>query len=185
MKESPRRLHVFLESLKNIPELENLAKHNDWWIEFSEKWPHGEKVFVRSKLWEKLSPHLIERVEPAFDADMYTESTLKEMTAEFIREQCFENLRAEVPYSIAVLIHKYQESPKMDRIEADIVVSRESHKGIVIGRGGAMLKRIGSASRNQIEKMAQKKVFLGLNVVVKEGWDSDKLKLKEYGYVRE
>ena len=98
-----------------------------------------------------------------------------------IREQILRHTREEIPYSTAVIIDSFKEGTPVVRIEASILVERDSQKGILIGRGGAMMKSIGSAARREIEAFLAMKVYLGLFVKVREGWREDPGLLDEMG----
>ena len=102
--------------------------------------------------------------------------------AELIREKALRLLEEEVPHGVAVSIESMKETGKLCHIDASIICERDSHKGIIIGRGGLMLKRIGTDARKEIEKMLEMQVNLKLFVKVKKDWrDSDYL-LKNFGY---
>ncbi len=117
------------------------------------------------------------------DDDSISDRPVRYFVAEKIREQLFLCLGEELPYSAAVHIERYDESSTPPRIEAKIVVERDSQKGMVIGKGGAKIKEIGSESRKTIEKFVGQKVFLGLKVEVIRNWTSDPKRMKELGYV--
>lgn len=119
-----------------------------------------------------------------FDEDTVTDETEREIAAEFIREKCLRNLDKEIPHGIAVIIDKMRTRPdgSLVDIEATIICERESHKGIIIGKNGAMLKKIGTQSRHDIEDMLQQRVNLKLWVKVRPGWRDKKLYMEEYGY---
>ena len=122
-----------------------------------------------------------------FDEDTLTDQSLRQIAAETIREKALYCLDEEVPHGIAVVVDSYKERRRPDGsmitdIEATIICEKDSHKGIVIGKGGAMLKKIGSAARYDIEQQIAGKVNLKLWVKVKKEWrDSDSL-LKNLGY---
>lgn len=120
---------------------------------------------------------------PAFyDEDTVTDQPLRQIAAELIREKALRLLEDEIPHGIAVTIESMKEKGKICHIEATIVCEKESHKGIVIGKGGAMLKRIGQAARREIENVLEMQVNLQLWVKVKKDWrDSDTL-IKNFGY---
>jgi GTP-binding protein Era len=105
-----------------------------------------------------------------FPADQVTDQPLRFMVAEIIREQVLLHTGEEVPYAATVVIERYEEGNRLDRIAAVIYVEREGQKAIVIGRGGSMLKKIGTTARVEIERMVGKKVFLELFVKVRPGW---------------
>jgi len=104
-------------------------------------------------------------------------------TAEMIREEVFEKLRQEIPYSIAVKIDQFEEKEGKDYIRAIIYVEKESQKGIVIGAGGAMLKKIGASSRQKIEAFLDRPVYLDLWVKVRKNWRKKDSALREFGYL--
>lgn len=116
-----------------------------------------------------------------YDPEIYTNQTLRELSSEIVRKNCFESLHQEIPYGLAVNIRDFEEG-NMYRVHADIVIARENHKAMVIGQKGAMLKRIGTASRLEMEKSFGQKVFLQLHVVVKDQWMKNAQWLEELGY---
>lgn len=116
-----------------------------------------------------------------FEDDIYTPQTMREIAAEVIRKYCFEFLHQEVPYGLTVIVREFLEKPIYE-ISADIIVSKSSHKGIVIGKGGASLKNIGSSSRHELERLLGRKVFLKLHVIVRENWIQDRSILRESGF---
>jgi GTP-binding protein Era len=109
----------------------------------------------------------------AYDVDMLTDKPERFFAAELIREAVLHHTRDEVPHGVAVLVDKFEESKKLNKVAATIVVSKNGHKGIVIGKGGALLKQIGSDARLQMEELYGRKVFLELWVKVIEGWTED------------
>ena len=118
-----------------------------------------------------------------YDEDTVTNQPMRQIAAELIREKALRLLDDEIPHGIAVTIEKMQERPNgiMD-IEATIICERDSHKGIIIGKGGSMLKRIGSAARREIEKMMEIQVNLQLWVKVRKEWRDSDILMKNYGY---
>ena len=105
-----------------------------------------------------------------FPADQVTDQPLRFLVAEIIREHVLLNTGEEVPYAATVVIERYEEGNRLDRIAAVIFIERDGQKAIVIGKGGSMLKKIGTAARLEIERMVGKKVFLELFVKVRPGW---------------
>jgi GTP-binding protein Era len=99
-----------------------------------------------------------------------------------IREKVLGLYKQEIPYSTQVVVNSYKEDPEIVRIQADVVVMRESQKGIIIGRGGGALRQLGTEARKAIEKFCGNKVFLDLRVKVDPDWRDDERKLKRYGY---
>ena len=120
---------------------------------------------------------------PAFyDEDTVTDQPMRQIVAELIREKSLRLLEDEIPHGIAVTIESMQEKGKICHIEATIICERDSHKGIIIGKGGTMLKKIGSTARPEIEKMLEMQVNLKLWVKVKKDWRDSDFLLKNYGY---
>lgn len=117
-----------------------------------------------------------------YNPDDLTTEMLRDIYKEFIREAIFDNISDEIPYETDVLIDKVEESKTLEKIRATIVVEKQTQKGIIIGKGGAAIKRIGRDSRLQIENLIGKKVFLDLFVSVKKGWTNDKQSLEDIGY---
>ena len=135
------------------------------------------------QLLETLS-HFLPYGQPYFPEDMLTDQHPKIWVSEIIREKALENLREEVPHSIAVEVEKMEKRKDKDIIdvEAIIYVERNSQKGIVIGKNGIMLKRIGSSARKEIELFLGKKIFMRLWVKVKKDWRKDESSIKKFGY---
>ena len=119
---------------------------------------------------------------PFFDKDSLTDKPERFFASEIIREQIFLNYKKEVPYSTEVIIESFKEEADIIRIRAVIVVERDTQKAIMIGKGGRMLKRIGSEARKQLESFFQKKVFLEQFVKVEQHWRKNKGKLSRFGY---
>ena len=120
---------------------------------------------------------------PAFyDEDTITDQPMRQIVAELIREKALRLLEEEIPHGIAVSIESMKERKNICDIEATIVCERDSHKGIIIGKGGAMLKKIGSQARVDIEDMLEMKVNLQLWVKVKKDWRDSDFLLKNFGY---
>ena len=117
-----------------------------------------------------------------FNPDDLTSELIRDIYAGFIREGIFKNVSDEIPYESDVLIDKIEEEANIDKIFATIIVEKESQKGIIIGKGGDSIKRIGKYSREKIEALSLKKAYLDLQVVVKKGWTKDKSYLQEIGY---
>ena len=120
--------------------------------------------------------------EPFYDEDTITDQPVRQIAAEMIREKALHALNEEIPHGIAVMIETMDFSKKVVQIEATIVCEKESHKGIIIGKGGAMLKKIGTNARYEIEKMLEQQVNLKLFVKVKKEWRDSEFLLKNFGY---
>lgn len=120
---------------------------------------------------------------PAFyDEDTVTDQPMRQIVAELIREKALRLLEEEIPHGIAVSIEKMQYRKNICDIEATIVCERDSHKGIIIGKGGSMLKRIGSSARPDIEDLLEQHVNLQLWVKVKKDWRDSDFLMKNFGY---
>lgn len=118
-----------------------------------------------------------------YDEDTVTDQPMRQIAAELIREKALRLLNDEIPHGIAVTVEKMKHRTKgMIDIEASIVCERESHKGIIIGKGGGMLKRIGTEARKSIEQMMDARVNLQLWVKVRKEWRDNELYMKHYGY---
>lgn len=119
-----------------------------------------------------------------FPDDTLTDQPEKQICAEFIREKLMKKLSDELPYGIAVAIEKmkYDEEKDLTSISANIYCERESHKAIIIGKKGEMLKKIGSMARYDIERFTRTRVFLELWVKVKDNWRNSEMMLKNFGY---
>src|SRR5262249_39584226 len=122
--------------------------------------------------------------EPLFPADAYTDQHERFLASELIREKILHHTRQEIPHETCVLIDRFEEAADdspLVRIEATVLVERESQKGIVIGHDGALLKKVGTAAREDLERMLGEKVFLKLWVKVREGWRDDETILGQLG----
>ncbi len=119
---------------------------------------------------------------PLYPPDRLTESSERFIASEIIREKIFLLLKQEIPYGTAVRVEEYKEKEETLYIEATIFVERRSQKGILIGKGGGMLKRIGQLSRQELEEALGKRVFLQLWVKLREGWRKRKKDLRYLGY---
>jgi GTP-binding protein Era len=120
-----------------------------------------------------------------FPDDQLTDQPERFVVAELVREKIFELTKEEIPYSTAVVIEEMKEDPDITRIHAVIIVERDSQKGILIGKGGGMLKQIGTLARQDTEKLLGTKIFLKLYVKVKKGWREDERLLKNFGIIEE
>jgi GTP-binding protein Era len=133
------------------------------------------------RLFKIVEPYLPEQPW-MYEEDALTDRSDKFMASELIREKLFRLTGDELPYSATVVIDKYEEEGNLRRIAATIVVERDAHKGMVIGDGGERLKRIGSETRVELERLTGSKVFLELWVKVRSGWADSEEHLRSYGY---
>ena len=120
-------------------------------------------------LVENLIAHLPEG-EPHFPSDQFTDQPERFLAGEFVREKAMNATRQEIPHALAVRVDSFEESERLIRIRATIYVERDGQKGIVIGRGGAMLKQIGTQARLELEELLGVKIFLELQVRVERNW---------------
>ena len=159
-----------------------------WLKGMQERHPFAEFVPLTARkeadvgrLLDILKPYLPE--QPWFhEEDALTDRSERFLASEIIREKLFRLMGDELPYTSTVVIDKFEEEGQLKRIAASIVVERDAHKGMVIGDHGAVLKRIGSEARVELEKLMGGKVFLELWVKVRSGWADDEEHLRSYGY---
>ena len=116
-----------------------------------------------------------------YDEDEVTDQNMREIASEIIREKIIFATKDEIPHNVAVVIENYKEEENIDKISAQIIVSNESQKKILIGKGGSMLKKIGTNARLELEKIVDKKVFLELFVKVVKNWQKDDNFIKSLG----
>lgn len=161
-------------------------------IELVEKWkevlPETEIIPISATNNFNLD-HLLKRIKaqlpdspPFFEKDALTDKPARFFVTEIIREKILTNYDKEVPYSVEVAVESFKEDKKMIHINAVIYVERDSQKGIIIGQGGKMLKKVGTEARKDIESFFDKKVFLELYVKVEKDWRNKENKLKDFGY---
>lgn len=126
---------------------------------------------------EKLPVH-----PPYYDKDELTDKTMRFFVSEMIREKIFKLYDKEIPYSTEVIVTSYKEEDNITRIAAEVIVERDSQKNIIIGKGGSMIKKVGTYARQDIEEFIGGKVFLELFVKVIADWRAKKNHLKRFGY---
>ena len=148
--------------------------------------PSAAVMWVSAQRGDSL-PELVQRIvnalplgEPFFPEDQVTDLYEKEIAADLIREACLKILREEIPHGIAVRVDDYKERGETGAyIAVTLIVERETHKAIVIGQNGAMLKRIGTAARQEIEAMSGRKVYLELRVKLRKNWRDDEKAVRQ------
>ena len=138
-----------------------------------------DELFAMLKPYGNEGPHY-------FDDDAFTDMPEKELVAELVREKALLFLREEVPHGIAVVVERFKERPNKDLIDIDVDIycERKSHKGMIIGKGGQMLKKIASAARMDIEELLGVKVNLQCWVKVREDWRDNELQLNSLGFAK-
>ena len=157
--------------------------------EFYKQQSYCKKLVKISALQNTNTDSLIEALleflpegEPFYPEDDMTDLPTKFFVGEMVREKIFELFGDEIPYHTAVMVNEFKEKESLIKIQADIIVQRESQKGILLGEGGKMIKQLGTLARQDIEKFLQQKVFLQLFIKVRPKWRDNELHLKEYGY---
>jgi GTP-binding protein Era len=161
-----------------IPFLDRLSKTRDYQAIVPVSAKTGKNLGV---LLDALRAALPE-APAAYPADQLTDRDERFFAAELLREKLFEEMGEELPYRCEVVIDSFKEEPGLRRIEATILVERESQKAIVIGTGGERLKRMASAARRDMEKLFGGKVYLGTWVKVRKAWTDDARVLRQLGY---
>lgn len=161
-----------------LPFLERLAKLRDF-----------QAIVPVSALTGKNLGELVRTVRealpegpPAYPAEQFTDRDERFLAGELLREKLFHEMGEELPYRCDVLIESFKEEGRLRRIEAVILVERDSQKGIVLGAGGERMKRMASAARKDMERLFGGKVYLGVWVKVRRAWTDDRRVLKELGY---
>jgi GTPase len=156
------------------------------WLEYYQRELEPQAVVPMAAIKERGLPQLIGELRkhlPAGilydDPDFVTDRPERFFVSELVREAAIRNTFEEVPYAVAVVIDSFEEGAGLTRVQASIIVEKQSHKKIVVGAAGSMLKKIGSEARAEIEKLLERKVFLGLFVKVVEGWTEDPKRVRE------
>ncbi len=172
-----------VDLLKNNEELEALV---DAW---KKRLPNAE-IFPISAIQnfnvENLKNRIVELLPPSppfFGKDALTDKPMRFFVTEIIREKLLLNYDKEIPYSAEVLVEKFEEKENSIHIMAVIYVERDTQKGIIIGKGGEKIKKVGIAARQDIEKFFDKKVYLELFVKVEKDWRNRENKLRQFGYI--
>ena len=156
---------------------------------FFEKQPYCKKIVCISALRGNGTEELLQAIIsflpegfPFYDEDDLTDLPEKFFVSEIIREKIYELFSDEIPYHTTVTVNEFKEKTTLIKIQADIIVQRDTQKGILIGEGGKTIKRLGTLARTDIEKFLQRKVFLELFIKVRPKWRDNETHLKEYGY---
>jgi len=157
--------------------------------EFFQHQPYCKAVAVISALKKKGTDELLKMIlqmlpegAPFYEDDNLSDLPTKFFVSELIREKIFYLFQDEIPYHAAVMVTEFKEKQTLVKIAADIILQRETQKGIVLGEGGKMIKELGTQARKDIEQFLGRKVFLELFVKVRPKWRDNELQLKEYGY---
>lgn len=155
---------------------------------FGEKYPGWELLAVSAQKQsniDKIIPLILKHLPegmPYYPDDNVSDRPVRFFVSELIRKQIFEQYHEEIPYHTAVIVQSFEEKPNITVIKAEIIVSRETQKVIIIGKGGSLIKQLGIKSRKEIEEFVGGKVHLELFVKVRPKWRDNENYLKEYGY---
>jgi GTP-binding protein Era len=161
-----------------LPLIENYARLFPWTEVVPVSARQGDNL---SRLME-LTVALLPEGAPAHGHDVITDQSMRVLAAELIREKILEQTYEEIPHSVAVEIEQFEETPKLARVSAAILVEKESQKAIVIGKHGERLKKVGTTARQDMERLFGMKVFLEMWVKVRNAWREDEQVLAELGY---
>ena len=175
-----------LDKIKNIQKVEeNLMSYK---LLFNENIPVIKISAKTGRNKDTLLTNILKKLPEGdllYPEDVVTEESMRDVTEEVIREKILLNTQDEIPHSVAIKVDKYEENDDIDRIYATIYCEQKSQKGILIGKGGALLKKIGTEARIELEGIVEKKVFLSLEVKVEKDWRKKDNILKNFGYVVE
>jgi GTP-binding protein Era len=152
-------------------------------------WGKAKMVIPISALKQTGTKEMIAKIvellpegEPFYPEDTLTDKSMRFLVAEMIREKIFQLFEEEIPYHTAVVVSQFEEKETLTKITAEIIVTRDTQKGIILGEKGQSIKKLGTLARVEIEKFIERKVFLELFVKVRGKWRDSDLYLKEYGY---
>ena len=173
-----------LDKIKNIQKVEeNLISYKTL---FDENVPIVRISAKTGRNKDTLLNNILKKLpegEKLYPDDIVTEESMRSVAEEIIREKILINTQDEIPHSVAIKVERYEENDDIDRIYANIYCETKSQKGILIGKGGNLLKTIGTQARTELEGIVEKKVFLGLEVKVEKDWRKKDKVLKDFGYV--
>jgi len=158
-------------------------------VEFFKDKSYCKEVITISALQKTNMDVLMQRIlsylpegEPFFEGEEMTDLPTKFFVGELVREKIFQLYKEEIPYHTTVIVNEFKEKTTLIKISANIIVQRDTQKGILLGEAGKMIKQLGTESRKEIEAFLGQKVFLELFVKVKPKWRDNDFMLKEYGY---
>ena len=178
---------VVMNKVDLVINQEDLKKH----VLEAKKLLNTEHVLIASAKSGFNVPQIIETLvglspehPPFYNTELVSYESVRFLVSEMIREQILSQFKKEIPYSVEVSVSNYNEKKNIDEIYATIYVERDSQKGIVLGKGGSAIKKLGISSRESIEGFIKKKVFLSLTVKVKKDWRSDDQQLRYFGYLK-
>ncbi|MBQ8774038.1 MAG: GTPase Era [Muribaculaceae bacterium] len=172
-----------IDLLTGNEDLENIATQWKELLPNAEVFPTSAKHRFNTQALMARIVELLPPSPPYFGKDALTDKPARFFVTEIVREKLLTNLDKEVPYSAEVMVEKFDEKDDSIHIMAVIYVERDSQKGIIIGRAGSMLKKVGTEARRDIEQFFEKRVFLELFVKVEKDWRNRENKLKAFGYI--
>lgn len=165
------------------------AEQQNAMADFYRKQPYCKEVVILSALKNNGIDFLLKKIikllpegEAFYEGDDLSDMPTKFFVGEIVREKIFQLYGDEIPYHTTVLIQEFTEKTTLIKIRAEIIVQRETQKGIILGEGGKMIKKLGTDARKDIEEFLNSKVFLELFVKVRPKWRDNEMQLKEYGY---
>ena len=171
-----------IDQVKDVVELEKIKT-------FFEEQSYCKEVVMISALKNTGVAELLKRIlfylpegHPFYEGDDISDMPVKFFVGELVREKIFQLYHEELPYHTTVVVQEYKEKTTLTKIRAEIIVQRDTQKGIILGDGGSMIKQLGTAARKDIEEFIGNKVFLELFVKVRPKWRDSELFLREYGY---
>ncbi len=176
---------VVLNKIDQIKDVEELEKLKTFFAEQT----YCKEVVTISALKNTGVPELLQTIltylpegHPFYEGDDISDMPVKFFVGELVREKIFQLYHEELPYHTTVVVQEYKEKTTLTKIPAEIIVQRDTQKGIILGEGGSMIKQLGTLARKDIEEFIGGKVFLELFVKVRPKWRDNELFLREYGY---
>jgi GTPase len=176
---------VVLNKIDQVKDVEELEKLKTFFAEQT----YCKEVVMISALKNTGVPELLQTIltylpegHPFYEGDDISDMPVKFFVGELVREKIFQLYHEELPYHTTVVVQEYKEKTTLTKIRAEIIVQRDTQKGIILGEGGSMIKQLGTLARKDIEEFIGGKVFLELFVKVRPKWRDSELFLREYGY---
>jgi GTPase len=176
---------VVLNKIDQVKDVEELEKLKAFFAEQT----YCKEVVMISALKNTGVPELLQTIltylpegHPFYEGDDISDMPVKFFVGELVREKIFQLYHEELPYHTTVVVQEYKEKTTLTKIRAEIIVQRDTQKGIILGEGGSMIKQLGTLARKDIEEFIGGKVFLELFVKVRPKWRDSELFLREYGY---
>jgi GTP-binding protein Era len=197
INEAPEESHqIFLALKLKVPAIVVLNKadkvseeQQNLVVDFYRKQPYCKDITILSALKKNGLDFLLKNIlkllpegQPFYEGDDLSDMPTKFFVGEMVREKIFQFFGDEIPYHTTVVVQEFKEKLTLIKIRAEIIVQRETQKGIILGNGGSMIKKIGTEARKDIEIFLGSKVFLELFVKVRPKWRDNEIQLREYGY---